>query len=87
MRTWGTCSWGASPTRPQGRASGGYCPTLEDVLSGPADYIIQYLRRVGRVEPPVDSSPTAAHLNKKVFYAVHGDCTVGVITSRAFKKF
>lgn len=38
----------------------GHCPTLEDVFSGPAKKIMDFLRRVGRVEPPVDPPPTAA---------------------------
>ena len=37
----------------------GHCPTLEDVLSGPAHHIVDFLRRVGRVEPPTDPPPTA----------------------------
>ena len=38
----------------------GHCPTLEDVLSGPAQHIVDFMRRVGRVEPPVDPPPPAA---------------------------
>ena len=38
----------------------GYCPTLEDVLSGPAHHIIEFLRRVGGMEPPAEPRPTAA---------------------------
>ena len=38
----------------------GHCPTLADVLSGSANNIIKFLRRVGRVEPPVDPPLPAA---------------------------
>ena len=38
----------------------GHCPTLEEVLSGPAQHIVDFMRRVGRVEPPVDPPPPAA---------------------------
>ena len=38
----------------------GHCPTLEDVLSGPAQHIVDFMRRVGRVELPVDPPPPAA---------------------------
>ena len=32
----------------------GTCPTLADVLGGSAAYITRFLRRVGRVNPPID---------------------------------
>ena len=38
----------------------GHCPTLEEVLSGPAQHIVDFMRRVGRVEPPVDLPTPAA---------------------------
>ena len=37
----------------------GPLPTLEDVLSGPAAKITEFLRRVGRTTPPVDPPPPA----------------------------
>lgn len=39
------------------RLQWGQAPTLEEVLSRPAPEIINFLRRVGRVDPPVDAPP------------------------------
>ena len=38
----------------------GPLPTLEDILSSPAQDVVDYLRRVGRTTPPVDPPPPAA---------------------------
>ena len=38
----------------------GHSPTLAEVFSGPARHIIAFIKRVGRVEPPVDPPPPAA---------------------------
>ena len=38
----------------------GHCPTLAEVLSGPAQHIISYLKRVGRVQVATDPPPPAA---------------------------
>ena len=42
------------------RLWGGPVPSLDDVLSGPADKILDYIRRVGRSEPPLDQPPPDA---------------------------
>ena len=42
------------------RLWGGPLPSLEDVLSEPADKIFEYIRRVGRSEPPLDQPPPDA---------------------------
>ena len=36
------------------RLWGGPLPSLEEVLSGPTGKIVEYIRRVGRSEPPLD---------------------------------
>ena len=38
----------------------GFLPTIEEVLSGPADKIVAFLRRVGRTTPPADPPPSTA---------------------------
>ncbi|KAF0314563.1 putative RNA-directed DNA polymerase from transposon BS [Amphibalanus amphitrite] len=38
----------------------GHCPTLAEVLSGPAQHIIEFMKRVGRVQVATDSPPPAA---------------------------
>ncbi|KAF0304469.1 hypothetical protein FJT64_023690 [Amphibalanus amphitrite] len=38
----------------------GHCPTLEEVFSGPAEHVINFLRRVGRVQVATDPPPPAA---------------------------
>ena len=42
------------------RLWGGPVPSLDDVLSGPAGKILDYIRRVGRSEPPLDQPPPDA---------------------------
>ncbi|KAF0305090.1 RNA-directed DNA polymerase from mobile element jockey [Amphibalanus amphitrite] len=38
----------------------GHCPTLAEVLSGPAQHIIEFMKRVGRVQVATDPPPPAA---------------------------
>ena len=47
----------------------GHCPTLEDVLSGSAKHIIDFLRRVGRVEPPADPPPDGRAVGPALYHA------------------
>ena len=42
------------------RLWGGPVPSLDDVLSGPPGKILDYIRRVGRSEPPLDQPPPDA---------------------------
>ncbi|KAF0297262.1 RNA-directed DNA polymerase from mobile element jockey [Amphibalanus amphitrite] len=42
------------------RLWGGPLPSLDEVLSGPAGKIVDYIRRVGRSEPPLDQPPSDA---------------------------
>ncbi|KAF0305655.1 Nuclear pore complex protein Nup155 [Amphibalanus amphitrite] len=42
------------------RLWGGPLPSLDEVLSGPAGKIVEYIRRVGRSEPPLDQPPSDA---------------------------
>ncbi|KAF0295657.1 Fructose-2,6-bisphosphatase TIGAR [Amphibalanus amphitrite] len=52
------------------RLWGGPLPSLDEVLSGPAGKIVDYIRRVGRSEPPLDQPPSDAPAG-----ASTGQCT------------
>ena len=62
------------------RLWGGPVPSLDDVLSGPAGKILDYIRRVGRSEPPLGQPPPDAPAGASAWRARQGKTEAAAVT-------